>query len=125
VRLSSADWLFAARAAALLKKDGRAVAAMPMNALNGGQSKVYREYLVRNQIIEAVISVPAKHFMNGTGIGFALVVLHEGSKEIKFVNGEEYLRNAECGIWNAELGMRNAELGMRNAELGMRNAEFS
>ena len=65
---------------------------MPMNALNGGQSKVYREYLVRNQIIETVISVPAKHFMNGTGIGFALVVLHEGSKEIKFVNGEEYLK---------------------------------
>ena len=92
VRLSSADWLFAARAAALLKEGGRAIAAMPMNALNGGQSKVYREYLVRNQIIEAVISVPAKHFMNGTGIGFALVVLHEGSKEIKFVNGEEYLK---------------------------------
>ena len=92
VRLASADWLFAVRAAALLKKSGRAIAAMPMNALNGGQSKVYREYLVRNQIIEAVISVPAKHFMNGTGIGFALVVLHEGSKEIKFVNGEEYLK---------------------------------
>ncbi len=97
VRLSSADWLFAARAAALLKKDGRAVAAMPMNALNGGQSKVYREYLVRNQMIEAVISVPAKHFMNRTGIGFALVVLHEGSKEIKFVNGEEYLEETTGG----------------------------
>ena len=124
VRLASADWLFAARAAALLKKGGRAIAAMPMNALNGGQSKVYREYLVRNQMIEAVISVPAKHFMNGTGIGFALVVLHEGSEEIKFVNGEEYLGNAECGIRNAECGIRNAELGMRNAELGMRNAEF-
>ena len=111
VRLSSADWLFAARAAALLKKGGRAIAAMPMSALNGEQSKVYREYLVRNQMIEAVVSIPAKHFMNRTGIGFALVVLHEGSKEIKFVNGEEYLRNAECGIRNAELGMRNAELG--------------
>ena len=97
VRLSSADWLFAARAAALLKKGGRAIAAMPMNALNGEQSKVYREYLVRNQMIEAVVSVPAKHFMNRTGIGFALVVLHEGSKEIKFVNGEEYLEETAGG----------------------------
>ncbi len=97
VRLSSADWLFAARAAALLKKGGRAIAAMPMNALNGEQSKVYREYLVRNQMIEAVVSVPAKHFMNRTGIGFALVVLHEGSKEIKFVNGAEYLEETAGG----------------------------
>lgn len=93
VRLSSAEWLFAARAATLLKDGGRAIAVMPMNALNGGQSKVYREYLVRNQMIESVISIPAKYFMNGTGIAFALVVLSNGSKEIKFVNGEEYLKD--------------------------------
>ena len=90
VRLSSAEWLFAARAAALLKKDGRAIVAMPMNALNGAQSEVYREHLIRKKMIEAVISIPAKHFMNGTGIGFAIVVLHDNSNEIKFVNGEEY-----------------------------------
>ena len=93
VRLSSADWLFAARAATLLKSGGRAIAVMPMNALNGGQSKVYREHLIRNQMIEAVISIPAKYFMNGTGIALAIVVLSDGKKEIKFVNGEEYLKD--------------------------------
>lgn len=93
VRLSSAEWLFAARAATLLKDGGRAIAVMPMNALNGGLSKVYREYLIRNQMIEAVISIPAKYFMNGTGIALALVVLSDGKKEIKFVNGEEYLKD--------------------------------
>ena len=93
VRLSSAEWLFAARAATLLKDGGRAIAVMPMNALNGGLSKVYREHLIRNQMIEAVISIPAKYFMNGTGIALALVVLSDGKKEIKFVNGEEYLKD--------------------------------
>ena len=93
VRLSSAEWLFAARAATLLKDGGRAIAVMPMNTLNGGLSKVYREYLIRNQMIEAVISIPAKYFMNGTGIALALVVLSDGKKEIKFVNGEEYLKD--------------------------------
>lgn len=93
VRLSSAEWLFAARAATLLKDGGRAIAVMPMNILNGGLSKVYREHLVRNQMIEAVISIPAKYFMNGTGIALALVVLSDGKKEIKFVNGEEYLKD--------------------------------
>ncbi len=93
VRLSSAEWLFAARAAALLKDGGRAIAVMPMNILNGGLSKVYREHLIRNQMIEAVISIPAKYFMNGTGIALSLVVLSDGKKEIKFVNGEEYLKD--------------------------------
>ena len=93
VRLSSAEWLFAARAATLLKDGGRAIAVMPMNILNGGLSKVYREHLIRNQMIEAVISIPAKYFMNGTGIALALVVLSDGKKEIKFVNGEEYLKD--------------------------------
>lgn len=93
VRLSSAEWLFAARAATLLKDGGRAIAVMPMNILNGGLSKVYREHLIRNQMIEAVISIPAKYFMNGTGIALAIVVLSDGKKEIKFVNGEEYLKD--------------------------------
>jgi type I restriction enzyme M protein len=93
VRLSSAEWLFAARAATLLKDGGRAIAVMPMNTLNGGLSKVYREYLIRNQMIEAVISIPAKYFMNGTGMAFSLVVLSAGNKEIKFVNGEEYFKD--------------------------------
>lgn len=93
VRLSSAEWLFAARAATLLKDGGRAIAVMPMNILNGGLSKVYREHLIRNQMIEAVISIPARYFMNGTGIALAIVVLSDGKKEIKFVNGEEYLKD--------------------------------
>lgn len=93
VRLSSAEWLFAARAATLLKDGGRAIAVMPMNTLNGGLSKVYREYLIRNQMIEAVISIPAKYFMNGTGMAFSLVVLSAGNKEIKFVSGEEYFKD--------------------------------
>ena len=93
VRLSSAEWLFAARAATLLKDGGRAIAVMPMNTLNGGLSKVYREYLIRNQMIEAVISIPAKYFINGTGMAFSLVVFSAGNKEIKFVNGEEYLKD--------------------------------
>ena len=93
VRLSSAEWLFAARAATLLKDGGRAIAVMPMNALNGGLSKVYREHLIRNQMIEAVISIPAKYFMNGTGMAFSLVVLSASNKEIKFVSGEEYFKD--------------------------------
>jgi type I restriction enzyme M protein len=79
-----------------------------MNALNGGLSKVYREYLIRNQMIEAVISIPAKYFMNGTGMAFSLVVLSAGNKEIKFVSGEEYLGNEGLGVG---LGIRNEGLG--------------
>ncbi len=92
IRLSSADWVFAARAASLLAPGGRAVVAIPLHALNGTQTKAYREFMVRNQLIESVISIP-QGFLNGTAIGFAIVVMREGCREIKFVNGEDYLKN--------------------------------
>ena len=94
LRLSSADWVFAARAASLLAPGGRAVVALPVHALNGTQSQSYREFMVRNRFIESVISIP-RGFLNGTAAGFAIVVLREGCREIKFVNGEEYLTNLE------------------------------
>lgn len=96
LRLSSADWVFAARAASLLASGGRAVVALPIHALNGTQGRAYREFLVHNQLIESVISIPSG-FMNGTAAGFALVIMREGCCEIKFVNGEEYL-TSEDGV---------------------------
>lgn len=94
LRRSSADWVFAARAVSLLSLKGRAVVAVSMQALNGKQSQPYREFLIRNRLIEAVISIP-KGFLNGTQINFALVVMREDVKEIKFVNGEEYFREID------------------------------
>lgn len=94
LRLSSADWVFAARAASLLAPGGRAVVAVPIHALNGAQSQVYREFLVRNQLIEAVIAIP-RGFLNGAAVGFAIVVIREGCREIKFINGEEYQTSVE------------------------------
>lgn len=96
LRLSSADWVFAARAAGLMAPGGRAVVAVPMQALNGTQSQAYREFLVRNQLIEAVVSIP-KGFLNGAQVGFALVVMREGAREIKFVNGKDYVRTTDSG----------------------------
>ena len=94
LRLSSAEWVFAARAASLLTTGGRAVVAVPIHALKGTQSQAYREFLVRNQLIEAVISIP-RGFLNGAAVGFAIVVMREGCREIKFVDGEEYQTTAE------------------------------
>lgn len=96
LRLSSADWVFAARAAGLMAPGGRAVVAVPMQALNGTQSQAYREFLVRNQLIEAVVSIP-KGFLNGAQVGFALVVMREGAREIKFINGKDYVRTTDSG----------------------------
>lgn len=85
----SADWVFAARAASLLAPGGRAVVAVPLNALNGTQGRVYREFLVRNRLIESVISLP-RGYLQGTQMPFALLVMREGVKEIKFVDGGHY-----------------------------------
>lgn len=94
LRLASADWVFVARAASLLAPGGRAVVAVPMTALNGTQGASYREFLVRKGLVASVISIP-KGYLNGTMASFALVVIQENAREVKFINGEAYERT--CG----------------------------
>ena len=92
----SADWVFAARAASLLRPGGRAVVAVPSTALNGTQGRAYREFLVRNRLVESVISLP-RGFLPGTRVPFALVVLGGGAGEIKFVDGGHYAERRPDG----------------------------
>ncbi len=92
----SADWVFAARAASLLRPGGRAVVAVPSTALNGTQGRAYREFLVRNRLVESVISLP-RGFLPGTRVPFALVVLGGGAGEIKFVDGGHYAERRPGG----------------------------
>lgn len=89
-RLSTADWVYAARALSLTAEGGRTVVAMPLFALNGSQHNAYRRYFVSKKLVEGVITIP-QGLLHGTSIGFALIVLKRGSNAIKFVDGSEYV----------------------------------
>jgi len=88
-----ADLMFLQHMIASLKKDGILATVMPHGVLfRGGQEKVIREGIVRNDIIEAIIGLPPKLFYN-TGIPACIIVINKNKSEqlknrILFINAE-------------------------------------
>ena len=88
-----ADLMFLQHMIASLKDDGMMASVMPHGVLfRGGQEKVIREGIVRDDIIEAIIGLPPKLFYN-TGIPACIVVINkkkpkEMKNKILFINAD-------------------------------------
>ncbi|MBQ9430325.1 MAG: N-6 DNA methylase [Kiritimatiellae bacterium] len=89
ITLTSADWLFAARAVAALKDGGKAVVIMPRAALSSAQCAQYRRYFVSKRDIESVIAFPEGAYP-GTSIAVAVVTLVKEASAIKLFDLVEY-----------------------------------
>lgn len=86
--VSSADWLFVARAAAAMKKGGKAVVVLPASAMMVKQSEPYRRYFLQRNMIESVIELPARLFAY-TGISTFMLVLGEGGESVRMIKAED------------------------------------
>ncbi len=88
-----ADLMFLQHMIASLKDDGILATVMPHGVLfRGGQEKVIREGIVRDDLIEAIIGLPPKLFYN-TGIPACIIVINKNKPEnmkgkILFINAE-------------------------------------
>lgn len=88
-----ADLMFLQHMVASLKDNGIMASVMPHGVLfRGGQEKVIREGMVKDDIIEAIIGLPSKLFYN-TGIPACIVVINKNKpKELKnkifFINAD-------------------------------------
>lgn len=89
ITLTSADWLFAARAVAALKDGGKAVVVMPRAALTGAQSEPYRRYFVSKRLVESVVAFPEGAYP-GTMIAVAAVTFARESPAVKLCDLVEY-----------------------------------
>lgn len=89
ITLTSADWLFAARAVASLKNGGKAVVIMPRAALSSVQSAPYRRYFVSKRNIESVIAFPEGAYP-GTSIAVAVVTFVKEASAVKLFDLVEY-----------------------------------
>lgn len=83
---SKADYGFVLRGLEHLKDDGRLIAILPHGVLfrGAGEGKI-REWLIREHLINAVIGLPNKLFLN-TGIPVCLLILEKNSPDILFVD---------------------------------------
>jgi len=89
-----ADLMFLQHMIASLKDDGILATVMPHGVLfRGGQEKVIREGIIKDDLIEAIIGLPPKLFYN-TGIPACIVVINRNKpKELKnkilFINADK------------------------------------
>lgn len=76
-----ADLMFLQHMVASLKRNGKMATIMPHGVLfRGGQEKIIREKIVKDNIIEAIIGLPPKLFYN-TPIPACVVVINKNKQE--------------------------------------------
>lgn len=89
-----ADLMFLQHMIASLKENGIMATVMPHGVLfRGGQEKIIREGIVKDDLIEAIIGLPPKLFYN-TGIPACIIVINKNKPEnlknkILFINAEK------------------------------------
>ncbi len=88
-----ADLMFLQHMIASLKDKGIMATVMPHGVLfRGGQKKIIREGIVKDEIIEAIIGLPAKFFYN-VGIPACIIVINKAKplelkNKILFINAD-------------------------------------
>lgn len=92
---SKADYGFLLRGLQHLKEDGRLIAILPHGVLfrGAGEGKI-REWLIKQHLINAVIGLPNKLFLN-TSIPVCILVIERHSPNILFIDAsQEYIKGS-------------------------------
>lgn len=92
---SKADYGFLLRGLQHLKEDGRQIAILPHGVLfrGAGEGKI-REWLIKQHLINAVIGLPNKLFLN-TSIPVCILVIERHSPNILFIDAsQEYIKGS-------------------------------
>lgn len=107
------DWLFAARAVAALKKDGKAVSLFCPSAMIDDRNAAIRRFFVSRNLIEAVIELPP-NLLQGTAIQTYLVLFSEGNETVKMIRAEElcYSKRRKNVMGRAHIDIIAACLGI-------------
>ncbi len=87
---SSSEWFFVYNALKSMKQDGKLAVLLPEGALFKTQDAAFREYLLDNNLIEGIISLPSG-FINGIGIKTSLLILSHNNKSFKLFDASPYL----------------------------------
>ena len=82
------DWIFAARAVAAMKKEGRAAVVLSPSVMSDARNAPYRRYFIQRHLIEAVVELPARLFAH-TNLPTYLVVFGAGRDKVKMVRADD------------------------------------
>lgn len=91
---SNSEWMFVFGMLDNLEDNGKMVALLPAGALFRTTSTNIRKYLVENNLIEGLISLPTKS-INGLNVATTLLVMKKNSKEIKVVDATDMVLDSD------------------------------
>lgn len=98
---TSTEWFFVLKALESMKENGKLVVLLPDGALFKASDTQVRKYLLENNLIEGIISLPANAF-NDSNIKLSLLILSKNNKKFKYVDGEEILCDLPIKGLNSE-----------------------
>lgn len=87
---TSSEWLFVLKALENMRENGRLIALMPENVLFKSPDTSIRKYLLENNLIEGIITLPNNAF-DENNVKMSLIVISRNNKTFKYVNGVELL----------------------------------
>ncbi|MSS00602.1 N-6 DNA methylase [Floccifex porci] len=100
----SDSWLFVLSVLSTLSKKGRAACIMVNGPLSNAIDNKIREFLIKNNYIEAIVALPAMMF-DYTGISSALIVLnkYKSDEKVKFVDASKlYVKGRRQNVFSKE-----------------------
>lgn len=87
-KATSSDWIFNSLIIDHLKEKGKAVAIMTNGSTWNSIDQKIREYFVKNGLVEAIISLPARLF-EFTNIPTTMIVMSRNNKAVRMVDATE------------------------------------
>lgn len=89
---TSSEWLFVFKALEGMNKGGKLAVLLPEGVLFKAQDAGIRKYLLDNNLIEGIVSLPAGTLYPWAGVKTSLLILSYGNESFKVVDGEEVLK---------------------------------
>lgn len=84
-----------------LKQEGKLIALLPQGFLfRGGQEQRLREFLIENDLIDTIISLPAGLLLN-TGIPLTILMINNSKElagKVKLVDAESFVSNVDSRV---------------------------
>lgn len=122
IKRSMTSWLFIAKTASILKKDGIAVVHCNEGALFSTYEKEIRELAVQKGLIKGVIALPSR-MSPFSGVASSLLILSRGNEKIRFIDATDFGKinpKTKCVELSGEeieqiVSLFNSDLDSKNA----------
>lgn len=95
---SSSEWFYIYNALKSLGNDSKIIAIVSDNALFKTYDSNIRKYLIENNLIEGIISLP-NDSIKGLSIKTNLLILSKNNEFIKILDGNEFLSNSDNELY--------------------------